>query len=208
MSFIPTTIWNRVISFFAIGGGVLLGRQNGLMGANLAKARATNDFFRFFNFEPIGTEKPNEAACLTTFKPSGEAFKALVTLCVRTNGKGAIREMQLFIARSFIDDSRHCVYAADLAKSFLRQASPTSASDGIGSLSTEIEAWGMARSTVTILSSRASPSLPRSPPAAYQTYAGDPHPQTLAYSNGKSLLLRNMIRTNEPVLEMKVSAAP
>jgi hypothetical protein len=178
------------------------------MGSNLANARTTNDFFRFFNFEPVGTEKLTEPTRLITFQPSGDAFKALVTLCVTTNPKGTIQAMQLFIARSFIDDSQQCAYAADLAKSFLRRASPTSASDSIGSLSADIEAWAMARSTATILTSQPLPSPPRSPSAAYQTYAGDPHPQALAYSNGKSLLLRNLVRANERVLELNVSAPP
>jgi hypothetical protein len=134
MSFIPTRFWNHVIRFFANGGAVLSGTKGGLMGANLANARMTDDFFRFFNFEPTGTERLTEVNLVTTFKPSGDAFKVPVTLCVTTDPKGAIQAMQLLIARSFIDDFRQCAYAADLAKSFLRRASPTSPSDCIGLL--------------------------------------------------------------------------
>jgi hypothetical protein len=206
------TTWTRLCSYvvsvgslFAFAGGVLPAKESGLMGAHLATTRNTNDFFLFFNFEPIGTEKLPGTTQLTTFKPSGDAFKALVTLCVTTNFRGTIQKLQLFIARSFIDDPKQCVYAADLAKSFLRQASFPLSQDAIDSLAIEIEARTMAGSTATILTSRPSPSLSSIPSAAYQTYAGGPHPQTLAYPHGKQLTLRNLVHANERVLEMTVS---
>jgi hypothetical protein len=93
--------------------------DSGLLGAPLSQAQKTNDLFVFFNFAPIGKKSLSDGSSVTSFKPTGDAFRALVTLEATTAADGTIQKLHLTIARSFIDDSAKCVYAADLAKSFL-----------------------------------------------------------------------------------------
>jgi hypothetical protein len=205
--------WSRLWACVAcVGGGLVATSQNlaaediGLVGAKLAVVQKTDDFFVFFNFASIGEEKLSDGSLLTSFKPTGEAFRALVTLGVTTDDRGVITKLSLVVARSFIDDPKRCIYAADLAKSFLTKAAPTSASDDVGSLAREITARSTSKSTMTMLTAQPVPQPPATISPAYQTYAGDPRPQTLLYPSGKmQLLLRNETQAKEPVLDLVVS---
>ena len=133
---------------------------------------------------------------------------ALVTFRVTTDDRGVIKKLQLAVARSFIDDPKKCIYAADLVKSFLVNAAAVSADDDVGSLAGEINARSMARSTITMLTAQPPPQVSGAPSAAYQTYAGDPQPQTLFYKSGKlQVLLKNETQAQEPVLDLIVSPA-
>jgi hypothetical protein len=181
----------------------------GLMGSKLSAVQKTNDFFVFFNFAPIGVEKLPDGTQVTSFKPTGDAFKALVTLGVITDDQGIIRKLHLVVARSFIDDPKKCVYSADLVKSFLVDAAATSAGDDVRSLAVEINTRSMARSSGTVLTAQSLPDMPATPSAAYQTYAGDPKPLTLFYKSGQlQVLLRNETQSTGPVLDLIVSAMP
>ena len=96
------------------------GDTGGLLGTDLGRARLQADYFRFFNLEPIGpTQHLENGEQLLAFKPSGAAFRDLVTIYVRTDPKGLISMFQVVIARSFLDDPRTGVYARDLIKSSL-----------------------------------------------------------------------------------------
>jgi len=208
--------WNRIWAAIAcIGGGVAASTQNlaaediGLIGAKLSVVQTTDDFFRFFNFAPIGEEKLANGSKVTSFKPTGEAFRALVTLGVTTDHAGAITKLRLAVARSFIDDPKKCIYAADLVKSFLAKAGTASSDDAVGSLAREISARSVSRSTMTMLTAQPLPKPPATISPAYQTYAGNPQPQTLLYPSGKlQLVLRNETQANVPVLELIVAPKP
>jgi hypothetical protein len=202
---------NRVRAFLVcLLAGLGLGRQNeaaaevtGLIGLRLSEAQTASDLFTFFHFAPVGPEELR----VTTFKPTGEAFRPLVTLKVTTGDGGIIRSLQLLVARSFIDDPKQCIYAADLAKSFLLDAAAPS--DGVSSLAREINARSMARSGGTILTTQPLPDISAPPSPAYRTYAGDAKAQELSYSTGNvQLSLRNIVQGTEPVLEFTVAASP
>ena len=196
-------------------GGLAAASQNlaaediGLIGSKLSVVQTTNDLFVFFNFAPIGEEKLPEEAQVTSFKPTGDAFRALVTLGVTTDDRGIITKLDLAVARSFIDDPKKCIYAADLVKSFLVSAAVTSDGDDVGALAHEISARSLSRSTATILTAQPLPQVPVNPSAAYQTYAGDPQPQTLVYQSGKlQVVLKNETQSKDPVLDLSVTATP
>lgn len=181
----------------------------GLLGSKLSVVQKTSDLFLFFNFAPIGEEKLPDGTQVTSFKPTGDAFKALVTLIVTTDDRGTIKKLQLAVVRSFIDDPQKCIYSADLVKSFLSSAAATSDNDPVGSLAREISARSMAKSTLTMLTARALPKASGAPSAAYQTYTGNPQPQTLFYKSGKvQVLLRNETQSKEPLLNLIVSPKP
>jgi hypothetical protein len=208
--------WSRLGACIAcFGGGMAASIQNlpaeeiGLVGAKLSGVQTTDDFFVFFNFAPIGEEKLPGGAQVTSFKPTGDAFKALVTLAVTTDAQGTITKLDLTVARSFIDDPKKCIYAADLVKSFLTKAAATSDADEVGSLAREISARSTARSTMKMITAQPLPQPPATISAAYQTYAGNPQPQTLVYRSGKlQVLLRNDTQAGIPVLDLIVSPKP
>lgn len=203
--------WSRIGACIACLGSLLSFGQSlaaediGLIGSKLAAVQTTNDLFVFFHFAPIGEEKLSNGT--TSFKPTGDAFRALVTLNVTTDDGGIIKQLDLVVARSFIDDPKKSIYAADLVKSFLVSAAATSAGDDVSALAGEINARSMAGSTATILTAQPLPQISANPSAAYQTYAGNPQPQTLFYKSGKlQIVLRNETQANDPVLELIVSA--
>jgi hypothetical protein len=202
---------NRVGAFVVcLLAGLGLGRQNGtaaevsgLIGLPLSEAQAKSDLFAFFHFVPVGPEVQN----VTTFKPTGEAFRPLVTLKVTTGSGGIIQSLQLLVARSFIDDPKRCVYAADLAKSFLLDAAAPS--DVVSALAREIDARSMARAAGTILTAQPLPDISAPPSPAYKTYTGDAQPQELSYSSGDiRLSLHNTVQGSEPVLDLTVAGSP
>jgi hypothetical protein len=208
------TNWTRVglclsclvaaLSFFSESGSAA---ESGLLGAKLSVAQTRADFFCFFNFSPIGTEKLPDGTKVVSFKPTGDAFRALVTLRVTTDDQGIIKKLDLAVARSFIDDPKKCVYAADLVKSFLTDAAATTERDDVGLLAAEINARSMARSAATVIVARPLPTAPGLPSAAYQTYAGSLQPQTLLYPSRKEqVLLRNDTESSEPTLDIIVLA--
>lgn len=92
----------------------------GLVGAGLAEAEKTSDFFTFFHLTPTG---PADARGVTAFRPSGPDFQALVLVTTTTDKAGRITAISLTIRRSFIDDPANGVFARDIAKSFLGDAS-------------------------------------------------------------------------------------
>lgn len=192
------------LSFFSESGSAA---ETGLLGAKLSEVQTRADFFVFFNFSPIGTEKLPDGTKVISFKPTGAAFSALVTLRVSTDDQGIIKKLDLAVARSFIDDPKKCVYSADLVKSFLADAAATTEGDDVILLAAEINARSMARSTTTVIVGRHLPTAPGSPSAAYQTYAGNPQPQTLLYpSRNEQVVLRNDTQSSEPTLDIMVSA--
>lgn len=75
-------------------------------------------FFQWFHLEPAG----HPDARTTAFKPSGPEFRELVTVTARTDDTDVVVAIELAIARSFIEDPRQGMFAADIAKSFLAAA--------------------------------------------------------------------------------------
>jgi hypothetical protein len=205
--------WSRLWAAIACVGGTLsfsnqslLAAETGLIGSSLSTVEKTSDLFLFFNFASIGEEKKDDGTKITSFKPTGDAFRALVTLRATTDNQGVIQVLQLSIARSFIDDPTKCIYAADLAKSFLGNAAATSAGDAVDSLAREISVRTMARMTTTMINPQPVPKATGAPSDAYQTYAGDAHAQTLVYTSGKrQVVLCNVTQADGPALEITVS---
>jgi hypothetical protein len=191
-------------AFFSSGQNAAA-QEDGLMGSTLAAARQT-DLFTFFHFVPLREEAGSGGNRVTFFKPSGDAFKALVTLSVTTDKQDAIQELHLTVMRSFIDDPKKSIYAGDLVKSLLRNAAGNSPGDPVGSLATEIERRSISGASVTVLTAQPLPPIPATPSAAYQTYAGNPPDQTLVYPSGKTqVVLHNETVDGERVLSLVVS---
>lgn len=91
----------------------------GFIGMSMDDTTKTS-FFQWFHFAPV----TSPAAGIAVFKPSGEKFHNLATLSVNLGANRRITSIDLAIARSFIDDPRDGIFAADLGKSFLAAALP------------------------------------------------------------------------------------
>ena len=204
-------LWSQLKSWFggASASGAPEFEPGGLIGAKLADVQARHDFFTFFHFAPLSTEKLPDATQLTAFKPTGEAFRALVTLNATTDQRGLITRLQLTVLRSFIEDPRQCIYAADLVKSFLLAAVPTAQGDTVHSLAIEINARSMARSSMPMITTQPLPQVPEFPSAAYQTYVARERSGVVRYQSGKwQVQLRNDTADGNAVLHLIVAPAP
>lgn len=80
---------------------------------------AHNDFFNWFQLEPTGEGKTERE---TVYRPSGEAFRELVSLTSWSAPDGLLQALTLSVARLFIDDPRDGQFARDIVKSFLENA--------------------------------------------------------------------------------------
>jgi hypothetical protein len=98
--------------------------SGGLLGAKFETAWPKSALCTWFQFEQVGEPTRDGIYFLTEFKPSGPAFRSLVTLRVRIDQDGLVRALRLSLARSFISDRAQGIFAFDLAKSFLRTAAP------------------------------------------------------------------------------------
>jgi hypothetical protein len=204
------TFWGRVCLGLAFLGAFLspnlFAEDHGMIGSTLSAAEKT-DFFVFFNFAPVGETNQADGTRDTSFKPTGDAFKALVTLHVGTDASGVITKLDLVVARSFIDDPRIGIYAADLVKSLLIGVAATSAGDEVNSLAVEIATRAIKKMPGKLLTAQPLPQVAATPSAAYHTYVGAPQPQTLVYPSGKvQVVLRNETQAGKPVLDLAVSA--
>jgi hypothetical protein len=179
--------------------------DTGLIGQPLSAVQQKSDLFVFFNFAPIG-KTHSDGATVTSFKPTGEAFRALVTLEVSTDAQDKIEALRLFVNRSFIDDPKKTIYAADLVKSFLGNAGVAASHDDIAQLASEISARATAGSEVIMLAADPPPQAPAQISPAYQTYSGKGPAQTVSNASGSvQVTLRNDARDGKPVLELVMS---
>ena len=202
-----SAFWNRIAALFGaressvpegpIGDGRLLGMK-------LSEAKTKSSLFSWFFFEPVSEEKLVDGT--TSYKPNGEAFRALVTMQITTNAEGIISKLQLAVARAFIDSPRNCAFAADLAKSFLCEGATTTGDDAVGLLAEEITTRGFAGSSSPVITRGPLPQSSGAPSAAYRTYAGQGKAQTLLYPSRKvQMTFENGPEAAGPVLNIVIS---
>jgi hypothetical protein len=91
----------------------------GFIEMSLDEATKTH-FFEWFGFAAAASPVAGTAV----FKPGGSKFQDLATLSVIFGANRRIASVDLAIARSFIQDPREGMFAADLGKSFLEAALP------------------------------------------------------------------------------------
>ncbi|MBN8547974.1 MAG: hypothetical protein J0M12_01525 [Deltaproteobacteria bacterium] len=107
------------------------------------------------------------------FKPSGSAFQELACVTLKLGERQEILCLELILSRSFVDDPRQGVFAADIAKSFIRGAFGAHATAQIQELADDIEF--RARSVAPMLSAgspRGSHTLARPPSPGFLVYQG------------------------------------
>jgi hypothetical protein len=177
------------------------GDTGGLLGSDLNQARLQADYFRFFNLEPIGPAQHLEnGEQLLAFKPTGAAFRDLVTIYVKTDPKGLISMLRVVIARSFLEDPRNGVYARDLIKSSLLDCVNESDAGNLKELADEIQFRDLKG---TLLVRSELPSLPAMPSGAYLVVNGTTSAWETTFSSSK-IKLTNETEENRPVLVIEI----
>jgi hypothetical protein len=183
--------------------------DTGPIGTPLSAFQKTSDFFGFFNFVETGRSDRSDRRKIISFKPSGDALHALVTLEITTEDQDRIQILHLIVARSFIDDPKKTIFAADLVKTYLGYAAGKSEKDPISELAQEISARALLKSNMPILTAQPLPMVrgPRS--AAYDIYAGQTGEVTMPNSAATLYMtLRNPSQSpaDAPALELVMSA--
>ena len=112
------------VLMMVVGGRASAKNENtpGLLGSDLALARTHSDYFEFFHLEPIGEAQLSARGKMNSFKPTGLAFRQVVTVYVETNPQDSIVGIRVVLARSFIEDPQNGIFARDLIKSSLLSA--------------------------------------------------------------------------------------
>lgn len=201
-----------------------------LLGMSLHQAQRT-DFFTFFHLVETQRRKASDKQTeIITFKPASEAFQPVVTVQASVSSQGKIIKMELFLARSFIEDRHERGFASDIAQSLIIAAVPTGERPAVETLIREIEYNRGAN-----LQSQVDPrelvekckdqkkcneavaektiylgfpkKIPKEASPAYLTYWGkqDVYEQKL---HGGRLYLKNTKPNNEDWLQIQISLTP
>jgi hypothetical protein len=161
-----------------------------LLGMPIADAHKT-DFFSFFHLEQSGSAPDSMGRPILIFKPTAAEFRKLVDVRTTLDAHDRIVQVDLLVARSFLNDRLQGVFAADIAKSMLTASLPLSDQPDVGSLIEEI--------TNT---RRQGTSIPESPGYLAYLGRGNDHTQTLSSS---MLGFENIFQNGEEWLQIRTA---
>jgi hypothetical protein len=173
----------------------------GLLGMSLADAQKT-DFFSWFHLEETGREKDSGGRTVVTFKPNAEAFHKLVTVQTTLGAQDQIAQIDLYLARAFVNDRMKRVNANDIAKSMLLDAVPGSDRADIKTLVDEIES--NRGSDMQILSARPPAETPVKESPGYLAYLGKRYVYTQQLSSSV-LHMENVKQSGEDWIDIQVA---
>jgi hypothetical protein len=175
----------------------------GRLGETLDSALKT-DLFTWFHFEQASVEKDAEGRDVFRFKPSGSKFHDLAMLTITCDAARKLVSAEVLIKRSFVDDQANGVFAADLANSFLRQATSMNDLTVIAPLITEIEETGFhGRTVIRAAGTGVQRPRPNSPSGGSLVYAGK-QPTFDSPLSSTSLTLENRGAAGDAALLMTI----
>ncbi len=128
------------------------------------------EFFRWFHLERY--EPPQALADGRTwhgFRPSGEKFKALVTVNLEADARDCILDAKLCLDRAFIEHQKDGAFARDITASFLRWALTPEQQAAIAAFHAELGDLGP---NVIRLAGTPAPPPPDRPGDLYLVYLG------------------------------------
>ncbi len=182
---------------------ILLAASFAGFGDSLGQAKKTG-FFTWFHLEQTGEHRTPQVT-VTSFKPSGEKFRDLVTFKVATGPNGGITGMALTLSRAFVDSKKDGIFARDIAKSLIRTAFATGPDQEIQDLANQIEYLATTSQTIILHASRKPPKMPAEPTPGYLTYLGQQQSYEHAAA-GKTLRLENTAVNGERSLIISIQA--
>jgi len=157
----------RLLSLLLVLSLALLGAAPAAaqVGARLDDAKRT-DFFTFFHLQETA-----RSGDTVEFRPKGPMFRSRVVVRVVADDAGRIRQASLALDRAFVDEPMSGIFARDIAKSFLRFATPTADLPRVETLANEIE---FPRETPGYRRvGGPTPRIPATPTPGYQVYLGE-----------------------------------
>jgi hypothetical protein len=174
----------------------------GLMGMKLADAQKT-DLFAWFRLEKTGQATDSGGRTVVIFNPDGKAFHKLVTVTTILAAQDRIAEIDLYLARSFVNDRIKRTFANDIAKSVLLDATPGSDHAAIQTLVDEIES--NRGSDMQVLSRQTPAEVPIEESPGYLTYLGKRYVYTQQLPSCV-LHLENVKQAGEDWLKIQVAS--
>lgn len=172
----------------------LSAQAEGMIGMKLADAKK-KDIFNFFHFKEMGRDK-NSAGTLVEYGTKCMGHAAVMVVEV-SGADETIEAANLTLPRSFVDGDTVCVFARDIAKSFLSQAIPESDFESYKTLIAEIE-FGQSRpnkkgDTTKIIqfAGNSPPKLPDTPTPGYNTYLGNQKTFEGVFAHSKLNIINN-----------------
>jgi hypothetical protein len=175
----------------------------GGFGARLAQAQETG-FFKWFHLTQTAREK-TAGVTVTSFKPSGQKFRDLVTFQVTTGQDGGLTGMRLILKRAFVDSPRDGIFARDITKSLLGTVFSSNADQELQALIQQIEYLGTSTSPILRHESMKPPPLPAQPTPGYLAYLGKQQSYDYAVA-GKTLRLENATVEGKKALLITIHA--
>ncbi len=178
--------------------------NEGFLGRPLAEV-LHSAFFNWFHLVETGSVAAAGGGRIISYKPSGARFQKLTALEVTVDTAGTVGRMDLWLLRSFVDNSRDAPFARDIAKSFLNDAPPAGDAAALATLAAEVEYRLSSSETVIVGPSYRKPELPAEPSPGYRTYSGAraSHMQELRHSK---LELANEHRPDGDALRLTLIA--
>ncbi len=128
------------------------------------------ELFTWFHLEPDGQPVAGDGGVRHRFRPSGDAFRALVLLEVVTDAADGMRSAHLCLDRSFVSGPDEA-FARDIAKSYLGWILDDEAQQEAAPLIANIA--DLAAANGAIIAAADLPSPPRDLTGAYAVFTGD-----------------------------------
>jgi hypothetical protein len=140
-----------------------------MIGSELKRA-LDQEFFRWFHLERYEPAQAlADGRAWHGFRPSGEKFRALVTVNLETDAADRIIDAKLCLDRAFVDHAKDGAFARDITASFLRWALSEDQQAAVTNL---LGALGDLGPNVIRLASTPAPMPPGNPDALTRTYLG------------------------------------
>ncbi len=163
-----------------------------------------SDLFTFFNLEQVDVSKIAPDQSVISFQPSGSAFRDLVMLQIMVDRSDRIQQMDLILARSFVNDPKNTIFARDFAKSFFLSVVPQVDASKIAPL---VNAIFLFDTDMLACAAKFPANLSTAPLNAYLTFLGLRQQHEQKFSLCK-LILENISDGKMEALHISVSTQP
>jgi len=158
-----------------------------------------SEFFRWFHLVETKRSRDRDGGVVVSFRPEGPKFYRSVRLAVTVDREEQIVALYLILSQLFVD-GREGIFARDIAKSFLRVATPFADENAVTSLAEEIEK----RHNFPVIT-RDPSDLTFPPSAGFLAFAGEGPTYKTSYSQS-SLKIERLRSSDGDVVAITLRA--
>lgn len=163
----------RCALFAALGAALVFANPAAAALGDPLAPSLEGDFFSFFGFSEASRAPAGDGLTAIAFGQRAQSpFKALVALELVVDASGRLVAAELALQRSFVDGPTE-PFARDVAKSFLRFATPAADAKALADLAREIEAGFRPTSGAVVIRRGPAPTLPDPPTPGYRAFLGE-----------------------------------